>query len=86
MFRRKLAQSFGHLQSQGGRDGAEAAAGQVTREANACASGQGLAEGPITDNNLATGPNPAATAAKLKVGLPGFRAMLVVMTGNHEDH
>ena len=86
MFRRKLAQSFGHLHSQNhsGRGGAEAAAERATREASASASGQGLAEGPVTDNNLATGPNPAATAAKLKVGLPGSLAMLVVTTGNHK--
>ena len=81
MFRRKLAQSFGHLHSQSGRGGAEAAADRASREANACASSQGLAEGPVTDNNLATGPNVGATAAKLKVGLLGSLATLRMTTG-----
>ena len=87
MFRRKLAQSFGHLHSQSGsrRGGGEAAAERAAREASAGASGQGLAEGPVTDNNLATGPNPAATAAKLKVGLAGSLAKLVVTTRNHKE-
>ena len=84
MFRRKLAQSFGHLQSQSGRDGAGAAADRATKEASAGARGQGLAEGPVTDNNLATGPNPAATAAKLKVDRLGSLAALWVTSGNHK--
>lgn len=86
MFRRKLAQSFGHLHSQSGsgRGRGEAAAERAARKASASASGQGLAEGPVTDNNLATGPNPAATAAKLKVGLAGSLATLMVTTTNHK--
>ena len=70
IFRRKLAQSFGHLRSQNG-DTADAAgsAGAAGAEEgdSGSISGQPLADGPVTDSNLATGPNAGATAAKLKV-------------------
>ena len=79
MFRRRLAQSFGHLRSRpstgptdpsaaGERSQTDLSSGSSSTGAYRDASAQNLAEGPVTDGNLATGPNPAATAAKLKVG------------------
>ena len=80
MFRRRLAQSFGHLRNRSNTGPADpSAAGERSQNdlssdpsaTGVCrdASAQSLADGPVTDSNLATGPNPAATAAKLKVGL-----------------
>ena len=81
MFRRQLAKSFGHLRSRSntGPTMDASAAGErsqndLSRDSSTSAgiyrdaSAQNLAEGPVTDSNLATGPNPGATAAKLKVG------------------
>lgn len=82
MFRRQLAKSFGHLRSRSNPGPAmdASAAGErsqndLSSDASSAgiyrdASAQNLAEGPVTDNNLATGPNPETTAAKLKVGAP----------------
>lgn len=68
MFRRKLAQSFGHLRSQNGHTASAAgSAGAAGAEEGDSSISQPLADGPVTDNNLATGPNSGATAAKLKV-------------------
>ena len=81
MFRQQLARSFGHLQKRSSTGNLEAsAAGDPSQDGHSssssdasnsrAASVQNLADGPLTDSNLATGPNPAATAAKLKVGRP----------------
>lgn len=75
MFRRKLAQSFGHLRSQNGNtaDAAGSAAAAGAKEGDSSSiSGQSLADGPVTDSNLAAGPNAGATAAKLKVCCAAF--------------
>ena len=84
MFRRQLAKSFGHLRSRSNTGPAAdpSAAGErsqndLSSDASSAgiyrdASAQNLAEGPVTDSNLATGPNPGATAAKLKVGMAGL--------------
>ena len=81
MFRQQLARSFGHLRKRSSTGNLEAsAAGDPSQDGHSssssdasnsrAASVQNLADGPLTDSNLATGPNPAATAAKLKVGRP----------------
>jgi len=80
MFRRRLAQSMGHRRAEDGTGADASAAGDPSQSGHGSegssagtdrsASAQKLAEGPVTDSNLATGPNPGVTAAKLKVRTP----------------
>lgn len=77
MFRRQLARSFGHLRRSSVGPTDPSAAGDRSQHDPSSHSGSAgiyregsaakLADGPVTDGNLATGPNPSATAAKVKV-------------------